>query len=375
MHDHFSDWLAESGIGLLERPLVQWWEGLSEYCASSNRERLLALLRFACSADAADDLVPSGFREAIKNKDAGLAMRGNTFLVLQLARAAVRSLFDPEDGDPDLATAAALGLVSGSFGQAVGRTHKEHLEAAQRYLVARADELRDPDEQRAPTATSGDEAIKEINAALKDIAGSGDLDKLKPSLAKLFELTRLSSLPSLIQNVDVLASRLRLREEELNILWWLFGESSRDIGKPFAAISPGVAAVLASSELADLTVFPPGPRSFQAVLDRVLRLTAEGGPRAKAKIATIVHDLDPSWRNRAAARLRSLGGASALCPVHLMIAKATEAATPADWPALVRASCTVAPDLEIDARALAAQVYEERMFVHSLDYGRMRRGG
>ncbi len=375
MHDHFSDWLKESGIGLHEQPLVQWWEGISEYCASPDRERLLALLRFACVADAADDRVPSGFREAINRKDTGFGMRGNSFLVLLLARAAVRSLFDTEDVDPQLADPAALGLVSGSFGQAVGSTHKEHLEAAQRYLVARADELRDPDEQKALKVSSEDEAINEINGVLKEIAGTPDFNQFKPLLAKLADLTHLTSLPSLIENVDRLASRLRLREEELNILWWLFGESSRDIGKPFAAISPGVAAVVASSELADLTVFPPGPRSFQAVLDRVLRLTAEGGPRAKTKIVTIVHELDPSWRKRAAARLKSLGGASALCPVHLMIAKATEAATPGDWPALVRASCAVAPDLEIDASALAAQVYEERMFVHSLEYGRMRHVG
>ncbi len=322
MHEHFANWLNESGIGLHEQPLVQWGEGISEYCASLDRERFLALLRFACAADAGDDRVPSGFREAIKRKDAGFGMRGNAFLVLQLARAAVRFLFDAEDVDPNLATAAALGLVSGSFGQAVGSIHKEHLEAALRYLVARADELRDPIEQKALKATSEDEAIKEINGTLQEIAGVADVNQLKPLLAKLAEVTRLTSFPSLIENVDRLANRLRLREEELNILWWLFGESSRDIGKPFATISPGVAAVVASSELADLTVLPPGPRSFQAVLDRVLRLTAEGGPKAKTKIAIIVNELDPSWRNRAAARVKSLGGASALCPVHLMIAKA-----------------------------------------------------
>jgi hypothetical protein len=57
--------------------------------------------------------------------------------------------------------------------------------------------------------------------------------------------------------------------EESNVVWWVFGGQSRDVGVRFATLQPGFAAVLAGKELAEITRVP-GPKAAPAYLDKQL---------------------------------------------------------------------------------------------------------
>jgi hypothetical protein len=63
---------------------------------------------------------------------------------------------------------------------------------------------------------------------------------------------------------------LQANREELQILWWVFGEHSSTIDKPFRELDLAQRTMAAGSELAELALLPPVPRATQFLLS-VLR--------------------------------------------------------------------------------------------------------
>jgi hypothetical protein len=355
MHDLFSDWLEDAGLDVRNYPLALWSDGLEEYCSNIGRQSLLGLLRFACISEGPEKLVPTGLREALKGKDPALRMQGNTFLMAELARIAIRILFDGTETNHNLGHAAALGLIVGSFGQTLSAVRADHLEAANRYIVARANEIRiRPKNQFGKEAPQAD--------LLNAIQDAADLEQLKTQAKGIAARLSKNSI-----NLNAIFSRLLIQDEELDILWWLFSETSRDLNKPFRDLNFGAAALVAASELADLISFPPGPVSTEGLLRRALGRNNDPQVSEQTKVADAVNALEKNWKLKAEAILAILGEATCLCPLHLIIMKSYEAASPKDWPALIRAvSCDVDPDLELAPVSLAVQMFQERMFSASI---------
>jgi hypothetical protein len=355
MHKLFSDWLEDAGLDVKSLPLQEWWLGLEEYCADLHRRSLLELLGFATKGDAVEALVPTGLREALKAKDGTFKMRDNTFLVIQLARVAVRILFDNSNTDHDLGQAAALGMIVGSFGQDVTEIHKEHIQAAGKYLSGRAQERRvRPQMKRvdAPTAAEFSKTVQNVSS----------FELLQAPLISI--ATTLSNVSA---NLSAVSSHLTIQDEELNVLWWLFGETSRDFQKPFRSFGRGPAAIIAASELADLLAFPPAPVSSESFLRQTLRSKDDTDPPPTTTLLDALKGIDKDWKQaRATAVLNSLEDFNSLCPLHLILMKTCEAKQEDDWPALIRASCGVRSDLALDSILFALQVLQERMFSSAL---------
>jgi len=349
MNSLFSDWLRESGLDVGGRPLAEWWQGLEDYCSKLTRSTLVSLLRFAIMKKPSDADVPMGFREAIKAKDPAFPMRDNLFEVQQLGRSALRNLLEGAAADNDKACTAALGLICGEFGRNHGAIYGEHVQKASNLLARSADELRIREEAKLPSDTGGDIA--------KTLSDAKDLNELKASIAPLTA--------SMSSCLDILKQRLRLQEEEVNMLWWIFGEYSRDRKASFRKLAPGDAAIVAAKELADLTAFPPGPVSFEGILCRAL---APDTLDRKIQLVEVINSIDRDWRVSIAKPVGSLANELFLCPLHLMIIKSLEASSEGDWPVLFRAVCDVSTSLKVAPRVISLQFYYERMFLKSLEY-------
>jgi hypothetical protein len=78
--------------------------------------------------------------------------------------------------------------------------------------------------------------------------------------------------------------------EESNIVWWVFGGFSRDVGTRFSEMVPGFAAVLAGKELADLTRIMPCHRATPAYLDKQLEVHRSKKLTLNELIEQISHD-------------------------------------------------------------------------------------
>ena len=102
---------------------------------------------------------------------------------------------------------------------------------------------------------------------------------------RLEEQEAIKSLATQVSNsLSPLVRQVSLMREETQILWWLFGESSRTLNKPFRSFTAPQAAVLAGLELGQLTnVTILGPVAAPAMLERVIQLAPERlpGPRLR----------------------------------------------------------------------------------------------
>ena len=80
-------------------------------------------------------------------------------------------------------------------------------------------------------------------------------------------------IPSLVANLNVSLEQVSLyllenrksEREELDILWWVFGERSSTTDEPFALMEMAPRTVMAAIELANLSVLPPLAGSLQFI--------------------------------------------------------------------------------------------------------------
>jgi hypothetical protein len=165
---------------------------------------------------------------------------------------------------------------------------------------------------------------------------------------------------SSLQHQKAVATAMDSPREENDVQWYLFGETSRDLHRPFASFKIAELVPIAASELADLTRVVPGLYASLAYLDRVLtqtRLREEAA--SMVSVAAIVHAVQPLWREESIS-LSGFDGVQDLTPVLCALSYAT--AGKDDWLTMVPELCRVPVETELPARELAYQLYQEILF-------------
>src|SRR3569623_1100089 len=92
-------------------------------------------------------------------------------------------------------------------------------------------------------------------------------------------------------NLALLQSACDAQAEESNMIWWIFGQRSRNRGNLFSEESSAFAPILAAKELSDLTLLQPPPRAAVAYLDKIL----ESHREAKHTLLEIANALPADW--------------------------------------------------------------------------------
>jgi hypothetical protein len=147
--------------------------------------------------------------------------------------------------------------------------------------------------------------------------------------------------------------------EESNVLWWVFGESSRDTNKRWSDCSVMQTALMAGKELADLTRIPPGPASAAALLDRVVK-TSKAKPPTHVTLKDAIVDIALEWRQKfvkdgCPVALENLS------PVSRGIKLSVDLAEEDTWIQSLATSTKIQRGGKIAPHLLAYQVYLERL--------------
>src|SRR5205085_2233156 len=108
-----------------------------------------------------------------------------------------------------------------------------------------------------------------------------------------------------------------MRQEESNVLWWLYGAQSRDLEVPFVTLKSAASIVL-GKELADLAGTLPGPYAARAFLDKAVR---EAGFSNEVTLSDSVNSCLQDWRS-SVAQVPELKMVDDLCPVRFALEKA-----------------------------------------------------
>jgi hypothetical protein len=242
------------------------------------------------------------FHEAFRTQDATFAQRDNAHEQQVLAGAALVhcvGAWKKPNQEESLQTAmlAATAVEASSLRAAdVNKTLDEQAGAirASLHTIAREHRRR---KAIVTTLLSSEEESAFKNTIASDV---GDHNQLRASLEKAFQ-TLLLAVNRAESTLDAAAHGLRCADEEANILWWVTGDSSRDLDKPWSALKDA-APLIAAWELADLTDVALGPQDAAALLERAL--PEAKGTRAKEQALHVyVNAVPDEWAKACVAKL------------------------------------------------------------------------
>jgi hypothetical protein len=357
MHDGFADWYRSAAVAVPDGLLQKRWSAVAELTSDADNESVVSLAKlFVLPAD--ESLVPEGFREAFRKHDDSFASKGNLQELRVLAGAVLRSLME---GDTDGAHVAALAVVCGCFGRRpAALPEADHLDAAQKVLIKAAQHERNDGlsiQAKFPTK-------KTLAEALQQPFNSNNLATTYEPLTRV--LMSLSDATS--RSIQALERRLLVREEELNMVWWLQTESSRDLEKSFNDVGFEAGALVFGSEAADLTRVVPGPASVVAILMFALRKAGAVAADQPVTLAKAVNATPRVWRERIDAS-HAFAAIESLCPVHLAIKKSLTTDGADDWFPVYRKVSDIALTESLAAVQFCVQTYRERMLLAAISEG------
>jgi hypothetical protein len=389
VHRFFADWYRVAAIEPQPETLQKRWDAIQRTVRDLDVGDALELVRLFYGSPRCLPRFAERYRDAFKARDVTFPMRDNDAEIRVLAGATVVALLDSRPGP--VADVTALAMASADCrGLRSGERLTDMLGEARRYLWARSSALRLAKEATPappPTVDVGS-LLEPLQSALeakqtRDPDFQGVLDQMPaPGAARTsggpaLEITMkaIQSLAAAITEVAAASAeaaaeqgrRLQLHREEVNVLWWLFAEHSRDLGHRMANLPLPAACLVAGKELADLIDVLPGPVAAAGVLDRMLR-AVERELRPATTIHEAVNSAPREWRAGWVAST-DCERVEDLCPVLCSVRRSLETGGPDDWVPPVRTVTGVDLHGGLTPLDLAVQAYEEKLFVGALGGG------
>ena len=198
-------------------------------------------------------------------------------------------------------------------------------------------------------------AIETLNKSGKRKRTHGPLPELLiqgsdlPTLAK----SASAALAELRQAID---QKLNTDQEELQILWWVFGRNSVTLNEPFRSMEVPERATLIGVELSDLTLVPPLPNIAQFIASAIetessitLRQLVNGCSKLTLQSVTKHHkSANGLLRNH-----------PAVLPLSWIFNRRLESNLSSGWEAEFTSKTDLSPEMKLSASDWATQVFRE----------------
>ena len=246
---------------------------------------------------------------------------------------------------------AALALTCGSFRDQRPAAVGDIVRIAREHLSAKSASLREP---KHPTLPKND-FTAQIQGMRQAFQGAAAPSQLADPVCNAFQ-TWSKLFEAMIQWTEIQEQQQSLYREESNILWWLFAEQSRDLRQPLAQLRSPAVALVASKEMADLTVTVPGPFSARAFLAKALRLAQK--PSKDVTLAAAIAACPAEWNNAAVGHA-DFTKLDDLCPVSVALRKFVEVDGADTWTNAFKGATGLTATEKLDPVDLAEQAYEE----------------
>lgn len=355
MHPNFAEWyrivsLEPDGTKLLKR-----WAGVKAWAAAlhAQDDHVLETVRIFQGLPSKVPREP--FLAAFRNQDAAFPQRNDLELQV-LAGAALVECVQSNHQD-DVRTAVLAGCAVEASALRLSEPRLAEVSAAVLDgLRAIAVERRRRVEFDAAAISVKTEAAVE---GLKEVTAATTWEAFKASIGPVVQ-SLLASVQAADAQIAGAAHNLRCADEETSILWWLEGKCSRDLNKPWASLKEAV-ALLAGSELADLTDVALGLRDASALLERVLGEAK--GKGKEAPLCAYVDALPDEW-----ARLRVENAeerAFDLMPLTFAVSLRGKSDA-ASWQQFFDSASGLKASLALTPTRVARQAYVEAMLQRTL---------
>jgi GTPase-associated system helical domain len=346
----FADRYAQAGLQPTPETIAARQASAARVRENVNKEQLLDLV--SAYYGLKPDLI--WFRDEFRKEDSTFSLIANERESIVLA--AIILAGKVANSDP----VSILGIIAGSAqGKRAPTEATWLLDEARSAMLQHAATARAPltvgTEIRSSTAPKiGDKIGDEIKAAPSDLSALAQvLGKVRDEGQEVARSLALQVSDALV----ALTANARHQREESQILWWLFGEHSRSLNKPFSAFRPAQAALIGGIELGELTTASKlGPVAAPAVLERVLRVAKKDNKAQRVALMAAVDGLGAGL-----AELKPLSPKRpGICPVLAAIGKAREIGSGA-WGNAFQKATGLEPAIEFEPIELALQIYQEHL--------------
>lgn len=324
MHIDFADWYRITEVEPNGSILEARWEGVVKAGASNGIEEIFDFVRLFYGRPLRENSSLPAFQAKFKEADSTFRMKDNNLELQVLAGATL--VYMLENGPSKFRDVVALATVA-AFCQGL------------------RNQVIIPD------------VVNQAKNYLRDKSSH---------LRKAQELTYLKdSAPEAIkQTVNVLIHQQRMRQEESDILWWLFGECSRDLNQKFSEINYPAATIIMGKELGDLVVVPPGPLPAETFLTKMLKglkpCAGKSHTTQKAVAAT-----PKVWREEWMKNV-DVEVTSDICPIMLATKNSLETNKVTEWLSAFKNAAGIDASTPIEPLSLAFQVYQECLLVSAM---------
>lgn len=156
------------------------------------------------------------------------------------------------------------------------------------------------------------------------------------------------------QALRKISRRMLLKEEELQILWWLIGGRSITLNKPFDKVDEALRPISFAAELAEMVSVSPGPASVMELFSRA------GIGATKIKFQDVVNAVG---KNEVISLSDVSNISSFTTPIHFALFKRAEVDSTDAWQTAWAAMTGLKADASLSAMSLAKLFYRERLLL------------
>jgi GTPase-associated system helical domain len=354
MRDEFLRWYRPVNVSANRELLEARWRGvvgLVETADAASVETMLAIaLRTKPRPQPAR---VAKLRERFKAADDLFEMEGNDRELEVLSAAALATLYD---SDNDASAHAALTATTASCFGARTADFPLDLAAAAEATICRISETR----RKRPDLSK---LVMERTTQIElDQASTNNLQQSFGHEAVLAALTAIArraqaantvlvrSFNAAVRSMDKFTS---IQDEELQMLWWLFGGRSKTMDRPFTSIPEEAQPIVLAAEVAATTEFLPGPVSVKPILSR-----AGLKERKKFAIPAAVNACDPDLL---VTFISGIDPSPITQPLHFAIKRKLETGDATAWVAGWSAITGIDSGYTLPAIELGNLFYRERL--------------
>ncbi|MFO0578928.1 MAG: GTPase-associated system all-helical protein GASH [Polyangia bacterium] len=357
MHKNFGEWYRLVALEPDGAKLAKRWAGVMEWTTAlrNDDDNVLETVRIFQGLPSKVSRDP--FLAVFRKHDAAFPQRND----LELQVLAGASLVECVQSVGTSGEGLYAAILAGAALEASSlRATEPRLDEISREVAAGLQAIAVDQRKRKPFDPSAiEDKADAVTAAMKQVAAADSWEQVRATVMPAFKAL-LDAVRAANRKLDDAAHNLRRGDEEMDILWWMEGGCSRDTNQPWSALKDG-AAIIAGTELADLTDVALGPRNAAALLERVL--SASKGGTKSAPLAVYVNTLPDEWARKHGAKAddRALD----LTPLTLAISHRGKSDT-ASWQQYFDSSSGIKSSTPLPAAYVARQAYVEAILLRTL---------
>lgn len=352
MSSEFLRWYRAVELDQDLEKLQNRWIGVEALAKKVTRADVEAMIRIAFrtkqlpASHSLEDI-----RKVFKEADSLFEMYGNSRELEVLCSAGLVAIL--ENGD-EVGAAAALAITTAGLSRSQIGMPQELTALADRSILRIAESYRKrPDLTKYAQA---DLPKLEFGKAMEKVREQVNWEGVAVAFSLAAEATRnaISQITQRTNRAIAAANKvIAIQDEELQMLWWLFGQRSWDLNCTFTAIPPNAQPLVLSKELAQTTEFLPGPVSVKPLLSRA-GLKESG----KLTIPKAVNACDVSWLTQL---VEESNPSPVTLPIHSAIRRKLETGETEAWVAGWAAATEIAATYALSPLTLGILFYRERL--------------